>query len=72
MHTAQHAPVANRTVITSAYPPESGVRVFCLVGSACNRHHERDEGEEIPQSETTGLVLLGHSIEAKLSHEASS
>jgi hypothetical protein len=32
----------------------------------------RDEGEEIPQSDTTALVLLGHSIEAKLSHEASS
>jgi hypothetical protein len=41
---------------------ESGVGVLRVRKRACNRNHEGDEGEQIPQGHTTGLRLLGHSI----------
>jgi hypothetical protein len=46
---------------------ESGVGVLRVRKRACNRNHEGDEGEQIPQGHTPCLRLLGHSIGEQIS-----
>jgi hypothetical protein len=53
--------------VRQCVPSEPGVRVFCFAGSAYNQHHERDDGEQIPQRYTTALVFPRHSIKPKFS-----